>query len=224
MPGTLGQVGCARYTPGQDPREYVSAGQGHTRQPSPEPRPAWRTGQPVPPAGYWHRRANRSVTECDHTTRRRARVTAVGRGREIWVTHIRGRSERGDLELSEGTPVSARTEPGLAGEVAPEHRHVVVPRLTRLGGVLRRRAPPGIAQHRQLSSCRPDRALGIWGSGIYARSLPGSAELPGLAGARPRRRESATPARHSAPPAIASQPGTWPSAAHDISTVMVGTR
>jgi hypothetical protein len=27
-----------------------------------------RTGQPVPPAGYWHRRADRPVTECDRTT------------------------------------------------------------------------------------------------------------------------------------------------------------
>jgi len=42
------------------------------RWPSPQApahtRPAWRTGQPVPPAGYWHRRANRSITECDRTT------------------------------------------------------------------------------------------------------------------------------------------------------------
>jgi hypothetical protein len=42
------------------------------RWPSPQApahtRPAWRTGQPVLPAGYWPRRAYRSVTECDRTT------------------------------------------------------------------------------------------------------------------------------------------------------------
>jgi hypothetical protein len=59
------------------------------RWPSPQApahtRPAWRTGQPVPPAGSWHRRANRSVTECDRTTlaasacnRRSGRVLIVG--------------------------------------------------------------------------------------------------------------------------------------------------
>jgi hypothetical protein len=31
-------AGCARYAPGYDIWQHVSAGQGHTQQPSPEPR------------------------------------------------------------------------------------------------------------------------------------------------------------------------------------------
>jgi hypothetical protein len=37
-------------------------------------------------------------------------------------------------------------------------------------------------------------------------------------------RERATPARHKVPPAIASQLGTWLRIAHDISTVIAGTK
>jgi hypothetical protein len=68
------------------------------RWPSPQTpahtRPAWRTGQPVPPAGYWHRRADRSVTECDRTTlaanacnRRSAWAGSAVSGRRL--VHIR---------------------------------------------------------------------------------------------------------------------------------------